>query len=101
MSPRRLPDSHRTTKPPHAEIWKSQDKVRHKEEEKHHPFAKPHPHPPHKPQKKPKLAPKHHPHPEPLGKNVDVGPLADRPRPGKLTKKATKPRSSQQQKKSR
>ncbi|MCX6682267.1 MAG: hypothetical protein NTY71_04705 [Methanoregula sp.] len=68
----------------------SPDRDRHHERDQHHPEDHPHPRPRHRPQKKPALPSRHKPHPEPLSPDQDPGPFADRPRPGKITKKATK-----------
>jgi hypothetical protein len=57
-------------------------------------MSHPTPRPKHHPQKKPKLPQRHTTHPDLMSPNQDPGPFADRPRPGKITKKATKTRSN-------
>lgn len=67
----------------------------HAEHHAHHPDAVPAVHPPHHPQKKTPLPPRHTPHTGPLMRELDVdhGTHEDRPRPGKIAKKADHSRS--------
>ena len=90
MSPRLRPDRKPDYPKPRAKTKTSPDKERQEEDDRHHPMAHPTPRPKHHPQKKPKLPKRHTTHPEPMNPNQDPGPFADRPRPGKITKKATK-----------
>ena len=87
MSPRRTPISGRRTADPRPGSRSSQDRTRDRRDDRHHPFDHPHPRPRHHPQKKPMLPKRHTPHPEPVSPNQDPGPFADRPRPGKISKK--------------
>jgi hypothetical protein len=90
MASRLRPDRKPGYPKPKAKTKTSPDKERQQEDDRHHPMAHPLPRPKHKAQKKPALPPRHTTHPEPLGPNQDPGPFADRPRPGKITKKAIK-----------
>lgn len=66
----------------------SQDKERHRRNNKKHPMTNFYPHPPHKTIPN-DILPKHHPHKHPpeFDLNIDHGNHEDRPRPGKLMKK--------------
>jgi hypothetical protein len=88
MSPRRVPASPPRIRQPRS--GPGQDRARELEDDRHHPFSRPHPRKKHHPQKKPALPPRHTPHPEPPGKNEDIGPYADRPRPAKIVKKVSR-----------
>jgi hypothetical protein len=70
----------------------SQDRDRHRGDNKKHPETDPYPHPPHKSQHKPKLSKDHDPHtkPDPNDESIDHGVYEDRPRPPKINKRNLK-----------
>ncbi len=90
MSPRRKPEIPSGKVRP-SNIYKSV----HAENHVHHPDSVPAVHAPHHPQKKEVLPPRHTPHTGPELKELDIdhGTHDDRPRPGKIAKKADHGRS--------
>jgi hypothetical protein len=91
--PREHEHTHAKKSPRHlAPPGESQDKRNDHEDVRHHPAIHQEPHPPHHPQHKPVL-PSHQPHTQPPGNALDIdhGTHEDRPRPGKMAKKARRP----------
>ena len=93
MTDRMRPDRKTNYPKAHDGADLSQDKQRDEEEIRHHPEIHGEPHPAHHAQNKPDGLPLHHPHTHPEGEalNTDHGTHENRPRPGKIAKKADHP----------